>query len=93
MAQETKTLKKELGPYKVLGFTNVVLAIVIWLGTVYLWGMLDPARVSLPWNIVVGSLVIFILLGVFLLVNGILILRLTGSAAKVVSQTGPDSER
>lgn len=92
MNRKAKRLKRELGAYKASAIVDIVLAIILWVGIAYLWGMLEAVREDLPWRVIIASLVVVILLGVFLLGNGILTLHLTGRVDEVLKDVCPDED-
>jgi len=92
MNEKSKKLKREFVIYKALAILDIVVAVIAWVFIAYIWGMMEAIRGSLPWNAVIAFFAFVILLGVFLLGNGILTLHFTGRVAEVLKDAHSDED-
>lgn len=90
MNKKVKEAKGELDSMKAKAITDMALAIGIWIGVAYTWGMLQAFKEILPLRAVIASLVSFVIVGVYLLVTGIEMLHWKGKIAKALKSVDPD---
>ena len=92
MNRKVRKLKRELGAYKAAAIADIVVAVIVWVGIAYLWGMMEGVRGSLPWNAIIGLFVVAILVGVLLLAAGILTIHLVGRVAEALKEAYPEED-
>jgi len=101
MNRKARKLKKELGGYKAAGIANIVAAVMLWIATAGAWPMLEDIRaglllhapdIHLSWFTFLGPLILFIVIGSFVLATGIGMLKFTGRVADVLRDIVPDED-
>ena len=86
MNTKAKKLKKSLGSYKSSAIMNIVLAVCLWIYLAFMLGALGISQVSIL------DAVLFVMMGSFLLINGIKLLQFVSKTREVLQDIVPDDD-
>ena len=90
MNRKAKRLKRELGGYKVAAITNIALAVCLWIYLAFISGVTAISQAPIFNGVL--TLILLVMMGLFLLINGIKLLQFVSKTREVLQDIVPDDD-
>ena len=88
MNKKAKELKRSLGSYKNSAIMNIVAAVLIWIYSAFMLGATGISQTPIFNGVL--TLIMFVMIGLFLLINGIKLLQFVSKTREVLQDIVPD---